>query len=46
MIFPLFITPNSKEKILANIPDLKDYKEGRITLLAFKEDVGPALKKA
>ena len=34
-----------KDKILANIPDLKDYKEGRITLLAFKEDVGPALKK-
>lgn len=35
-----------KDKILANIPDLKDYRDGRITLLAFKEDVGPALKKA
>ena len=35
-----------KDKLLANIPDLQVHKEGRVNLLVFNEDVGPALKKA
>ena len=35
-----------KERILAQIPDLQAYKQGRDILLAFKDEVGLALKKA
>ena len=35
-----------KDTILANVTDLQAHKEGRVNLLAFNEDVGPALKKA
>ena len=34
-----------KNRILAHIPDLSAHKEGRDVLLAFKEDIGPALHK-
>ena len=34
-----------KNRILANFPDLKAYKEGRDILLAFDEDIGSALTK-
>ena len=35
-----------KDTILANVTDLQAHKEGWVNLLAFNEDVGPALKKA
>ena len=35
-----------KEKFLANVTYLQAQKEGKVNLLAFNEDVGPALKKA
>ena len=34
-----------KYKILAGVTDLEIHKEGRVNILAFNEDVGPALKK-
>ena len=34
-----------KYKILAGVTDLQVHKEGRVNILAFNEDVGPALKK-
>ena len=34
-----------KDKILANVPDLQAHKEGRVNLLVFNEDIGPALRK-
>tara|TARA_B110000881_G_C18590493_1_gene527633 strand:- start:311 stop:2080 length:1770 start_codon:yes stop_codon:yes gene_type:complete len=35
-----------KERILANIPDMEAHKQGRDVLLAFKDDIGLALKTA
>ena len=35
-----------KDKILANVTYLEAHKEDRVNLLAFNEDIGPALKKA
>ena len=35
-----------KNRILAHFPDLAAHKEGRDVLLAFDEDLGPALRKA
>uniref|UniRef100_A0A1X7TS12 Uncharacterized protein n=1 Tax=Amphimedon queenslandica TaxID=400682 RepID=A0A1X7TS12_AMPQE len=34
-----------KNRILAQIPELKAYREGRDVLLAFENDMGPALRK-
>jgi len=34
-----------KKRILAQIPDLKAHKEGCDVLLAFDEDIGPALRR-
>ena len=34
-----------KNRILSQIPDLSEHKEGRDVLLAFREDIGPALYK-
>ena len=39
-------TTRLKERILARIPDLKAYVEGRDTLITFEKNVGLALKKA
>ncbi len=39
-------TSRLKERILREIPQLGCYKNGRENLLAFEEDVGPALVKA
>lgn len=35
-----------KDKLLAELPGLEAYKQGRDALLAFKNDVGSALKQA
>ena len=35
-----------KNRILAQFPDLTAHREGRDVLLAFDEEVGPALRKA
>ena len=39
-------TTRLKERMLARIPDLKAYVEGRDTLITFEKNVGLALKKA
>lgn len=39
-------TSRLKDRILCRIPDLQAHKLGRDILLAFKDDVGPALQKA
>ena len=35
-----------KERLLAHIPDLQAYKQGREMYLAFNQDIGPAIRKA
>ena len=35
-----------KERLLAHVPDLQAYKEGREMYLAFNQDIGPAIRKA
>jgi hypothetical protein len=39
-------TSRLKDRILAMIPDLEEHKQGRDILLAFKEDVAMALRRA
>ncbi|VDI74380.1 Hypothetical predicted protein, partial [Mytilus galloprovincialis] len=34
-----------KDRIVSNFPDLDAYKQGRENILAFKDDIGPALKR-
>ncbi|CAG2251463.1 unnamed protein product [Mytilus edulis] len=34
-----------KDRIVSNFPDLDAYKQGRENILAFKDDLGPALKR-
>ena len=35
-----------KERLLAHVPDLQAYKQGREMYLAFNQDIGPAIRKA
>ena len=35
-----------KERLLAHVPDLQAYKQGRDMILAFNQDIGPAIRKA
>ena len=35
-----------KEQLLAHVPDLQAYKQGREMYLAFNQDIGPATTKA
>ena len=35
-----------KERLLAHVPDLQAYKQGREMFLAFNQDIGPAIRKA
>ena len=39
-------TTRLKDRILAMVPDLQEYKQGRDILLAFKDDVAMALRRA
>ncbi|CAC5355832.1 unnamed protein product [Mytilus coruscus] len=34
-----------KDRIVSHFPDLNAYKQGRENILAFKDDIGPALKR-
>ncbi|VDI12336.1 Hypothetical predicted protein [Mytilus galloprovincialis] len=35
-----------KNRLLTYVPDIEAYKQGRENLLAFKDDIGPALRRA
>ena len=38
--------PRLKERLLAHVPDLQAYKQGRDMYLAFDQDIRPAISKA
>ena len=43
---PNFHSTWLKDQLLARIPELEAHKKGRDVLLAFREDIGPALHEA